>query len=46
MAILLNNASKIVVQGFTGSAGSFHAEQGIAYAKECGTPGIVAGVPS
>jgi succinyl-CoA synthetase alpha subunit len=40
MSILLNKDSKIVVQGFTGSAGSFHAQQCIAY------PGtqIVAGV--
>ncbi len=40
MSILLNKDSKIVVQGFTGSAGSFHAQQCMAY------PGtqIVAGV--
>jgi succinyl-CoA synthetase alpha subunit len=44
MSILLNKDSKIVVQGFTGSAGSFHSQQCIAYAKECGGQGIVAGV--
>jgi succinyl-CoA synthetase alpha subunit len=44
MSILLNKDSKIVVQGFTGSAGSFHAGQCMAYSKDCGTPGIVAGV--
>ncbi|MDE2237192.1 MAG: succinate--CoA ligase subunit alpha, partial [Elusimicrobia bacterium] len=44
MPILLDNQSKIVVQGFTGSAGSFHAQQCIAYAEECGAPGVVAGV--
>ena len=44
MSILLNKDSKIVVQGFTGGAGTFHSGQCIAYAKECGAPGIVAGV--
>ena len=44
MSILLNKDSKIVVQGFTGSAGSFHAGQCIAYAKEHGGQGVVAGV--
>jgi succinyl-CoA synthetase alpha subunit len=40
MSILLNKDSRIVVQGFTGSAGTFHAKQCMAY------PGtqIVAGV--
>lgn len=39
MSVLVNKKSKIVVQGFTGKEGSFHAEQMIAY----GTP-VVAGV--
>lgn len=39
MSILLNRDSKIIVQGFTGSAGSFHAQQCIAYGSQ-----IVGGV--
>jgi succinyl-CoA synthetase alpha subunit len=31
MSILVNKDSKVVVQGFTGSEGTFHAEQMIAY---------------
>lgn len=31
MSILVNKDSKIIVQGFTGSEGTFHAEQMIAY---------------
>lgn len=31
MSVLVNKDSKIVVQGFTGSEGTFHAEQMIAY---------------
>jgi succinyl-CoA synthetase alpha subunit len=31
MAVLVNKNSKVIVQGFTGSEGSFHAEQMIAY---------------
>ncbi|PJA13192.1 MAG: succinate--CoA ligase subunit alpha [Elusimicrobia bacterium CG_4_9_14_3_um_filter_62_55] len=38
MSILLNKKSRIVVQGITGSAGSFHSEQCLKYGK-----GIVAG---
>ena len=31
MSVLVNKNSKIIVQGFTGKEGSFHAEQMIAY---------------
>jgi len=31
MSVLLNKESRIIVQGFTGSEGTFHAEQMIAY---------------
>jgi succinyl-CoA synthetase alpha subunit len=31
MSILVNKNSKVIVQGFTGSEGSFHAEQMLAY---------------
>ncbi|MDP2060292.1 MAG: CoA-binding protein, partial [Flavobacteriaceae bacterium] len=31
MSVLVNKHSKIIVQGFTGSEGTFHAEQMIAY---------------
>ncbi|MDZ4839877.1 MAG: succinate--CoA ligase subunit alpha [Bacteroidota bacterium] len=31
MSVLVNNDSRIIVQGFTGKEGSFHAEQMIAY---------------
>ncbi|MBI4349245.1 MAG: succinate--CoA ligase subunit alpha, partial [Elusimicrobia bacterium] len=39
MSILLNSESRLVVQGLTGSAGSFHAQQCIAYGSK-----VVAGV--
>ncbi len=39
MSVLVNKDSRIVVQGFTGSEGSFHAEQMIAYGTK-----VVAGV--
>jgi succinyl-CoA synthetase alpha subunit len=31
MSVLLNSESRVIVQGFTGSEGTFHAEQMIAY---------------
>ncbi len=39
MAILVNKNTRVVVQGITGSAGSFHAEQMLAYGTQ-----VVAGV--
>ena len=34
MSVLVSKDSKIIVQGFTGSEGSFHAEQMIAYGTQ------------
>jgi len=34
MSVLVNKNSKIIVQGFTGTEGSFHAEQMIAYGTQ------------
>ena len=34
MSVLVNKHSKIIVQGFTGSEGTFHAEQMISYGTQ------------
>ncbi|MFN5986492.1 MAG: succinate--CoA ligase subunit alpha, partial [Chitinophagaceae bacterium] len=34
MSVLVNKNSKIIVQGFTGTEGSFHATQMIEYGKQ------------
>ncbi len=34
MSVLLNKQSRVIVQGFTGSEGTFHAEQMIAYGTQ------------
>ena len=35
MSILVNKLSKVIVQGFTGSEGTFHASQMIEYGTMC-----------
>jgi succinyl-CoA synthetase alpha subunit len=36
MSVLVNKNSKVIVQGFTGKEGSYHAEQMIAYGTQLG----------
>lgn len=44
MSVLVNKSSRIIVQGFTGSEGTFHATQMIEYGKEHNGAQVVGGV--
>jgi succinyl-CoA synthetase alpha subunit len=44
MSVLVNKSSRIIVQGFTGSEGTFHATQMIEYGKEFNGAQVVGGV--
>lgn len=43
MSILINKNTRIITQGITGKAGSFHTEQGIQYAPETYVGGVTPG---